>query len=55
MSGSPSRRHSTPKPNLAEDTDHLAREEMSGQGSVGGRFVPGISVSSGDGRSGWLA
>lgn len=40
MSGSSSRRHSGPKPNLYEDTDHFARWPMSGQGSSGG-FRPG--------------
>jgi hypothetical protein len=41
VSGSLSRRHSTPKPNLNDDTDHLAREEMSGQGKVGGFLSAG--------------
>lgn len=40
VSGSPSRRHSAPKPNLKEETDHLARDEISGQGSGGGFLEP---------------
>ena len=36
VSGSWSCRHSGPKPNLNEDTDHLARWPMSGHGSTGG-------------------
>lgn len=35
VSGSPSRRHSAPNPNLYEDTDHFPRLDMSGQGKVG--------------------
>src|SRR6266545_2182143 len=35
VSGSPSRRHSTPKPNLYDETDHFAREEISGQDNSG--------------------
>lgn len=31
VSGSSSRKHSAPKPNLWEDTDHLARWPMSGR------------------------
>lgn len=36
VSGSWSCRHSGPKPNLNEETDHLARWPMSGHGSTGG-------------------
>jgi hypothetical protein len=36
VSGSPSRRHSAPKPNLNDETDHLARWPISGQGSEAG-------------------
>lgn len=37
VSGSPSRRHSGPNPNLYDDTDHFARYPMSGHGRTGGR------------------
>jgi hypothetical protein len=40
VSGSLSRRHSAPKPNLKDDTDHFAREEMSGHFRLGGVSVP---------------
>ena len=36
VSGSSSCRHSGPKPNLKDETDHLARWPMSGHGSAGG-------------------
>jgi hypothetical protein len=36
VSGSLSCKHSGPKPNLNEDTDHLARWPMSGHGNGGG-------------------
>jgi hypothetical protein len=36
VSGSWSCKHSGPKPNLNEETDHLARWPMSGHGSTGG-------------------
>lgn len=39
VSGSSSRRHSAPNPNLKDETDHLARAEMSGQGRCGGGSV----------------
>lgn len=44
VSGSPSKRHSAPKPNLNEETDHLAREEISGQGRIGGFLEPGVCI-----------
>jgi hypothetical protein len=36
VSGSSSCRHSGPKPNLKDETDHLARWPMSGHGNAGG-------------------
>ena len=36
VSGSWSCKHSGPKPNLNEETDHFARWPMSGHGSTGG-------------------
>lgn len=45
VSGSPSRRHSTPNPNLLDETDHLAREEISGQGKSDRCVSPIASVN----------
>lgn len=36
VSGSPSLKHSAPKPNLYEETDHLAMRPISGHGRMGG-------------------
>lgn len=38
VSGSASCKHSAPNPNLNEETDHFACEEILGQGRIGGRL-----------------